>query len=86
MYDPPMKLLLLLPLLACATPAGTARGITIHASHYASMNGVRIGKGEDAMTCNRETFTGSHIVRWYCRTEQEGPQYELGVPIRLSLR
>lgn len=86
MYTRAVKLLLLFPLLACATARRPVREITIRASHYDSMMGVRIGKGEDAMTCNRETITGSHILRWYCRTEQEGPQYELGVPIRLSLR
>ena len=38
------------------------------------------------MTCNRETMTGSHILRWYCQLEADGPQYQLGVPVRLDLR
>ena len=81
-----MRALALLLLAACAAPSRVERGIAVHASHYQSMAGVRIGKGEDAMTCNRETITGSHILRWYCKLDQDGPQYELGMPIRFSLR
>ena len=81
-----MRALALLLLVACAAPSRVERGITVHATHYQSMAGVRIGKGDDAMTCDRETITGSHILRWYCQIDRDGPQYELGVPMRLSLR
>jgi hypothetical protein len=38
------------------------------------------------MTCGRDLVTGSHILRWYCQLDAQGPQYELQVPVRLDLR
>ncbi|TMA11632.1 MAG: hypothetical protein E6J84_13660 [Deltaproteobacteria bacterium] len=70
---------------ACAVPQ--ARGaFRISATHYESMTGVKVGSGADAMTCSRDTITGSHILRWYCQYEANGPQYQLQAPIRLDLR
>ncbi|MFN2570937.1 MAG: hypothetical protein ABR537_04910 [Gemmatimonadales bacterium] len=80
-----LKLIALAALVSCAAPrsGGTLR---ISASHYQSMAGIKVGRGDDAMTCLRDTVTGSHILGWYCQFEAGGPQYALGVPVRLDLR
>jgi hypothetical protein len=73
----------LIVLGACAAPrpAGTFH---VSATHYESMTGVTVGTGPDAMICSRDTITGSHIVRWYCRYDGGGLQYE--APIRFDIR
>ena len=68
---------------SCAAPA--TRPLRIPATHYQSMASVTVGSGPDAATCNRDTITGSHILRWYCRFDANGPQYQLQAPIRLDL-
>ena len=50
------------------------------------MTGVRLGHGDDAMTCSRDAVTGSHILQWYCQFEANGPQYALQVPVHLDMR
>ena len=60
--------------------------LRISASHYQSMNGVAVNVGPDRMSCNRETITGSHILRWYCRSGTESTQYLLASPIVLIIR
>ena len=69
---------------ACAAPR-SAQVLRIHANHYQSMTGVKVGGEAGAMSCNRESITGSHIIQWYCRFEAEGPQYQLGLPVQLVL-
>jgi hypothetical protein len=76
---------LVLLLTACAARQ-PVEPLRIVATHYQSMSGVPVGQGDDAMTCSREAITGSHILRWYCRTSGESPQYELGGPVRFVLR
>ena len=76
---------LLLLLAACANPR-SGQVIRIEASHYQSMAGVKIGSDSGPLTCNRESTTGSHILQWYCRVEELGPQYQLGMPVQLVLR
>jgi len=70
---------------ACAVPRSD-RAFRISATHYQSMTGVTIGSGADAVTCSRDTVTGSHILRWYCQYEASGPQYQLEGPVRFQLR
>jgi len=60
--------------------------LRISGSHYQSMTGVAVNVGPDQMSCNRETMTGSHILRWYCRSGTESTQYLLATPIVLILR
>ena len=60
--------------------------LRISGSHYQSMTGVAVNVGPDQMSCNRETITGSHIPRWYCRSGTESTQYLLATPIVLILR
>lgn len=75
-----------------AACAGANRGVSnpdalrISGSHYQSMTGVPVNVGPDQMSCNRETITGSHILRWYCRSDTESTQYLLLTPIVLILR
>ena len=80
-----VRLFALSVLVGCAAPrsSGTMR---VSATHYQSMAGVKVGHGDDAMTCSRDTVTGSHILRWYCQFEANGPQYALLVPVHLDLR
>ena len=72
-------------LAACAGPR-SGQVTRIHATHYQSMAGVKVGGDSGPMTCNREAMTGSHILQWYCRFEESGPQYQLGTPVQLVLR
>jgi len=60
--------------------------LRISGSHYQSMTGVVVNVGPDQMSCNRETITGSHILRWYCRSGTESTQYLLASPIVLIIR
>ena len=60
--------------------------LRISGSHYQSMTGVAVNVGPDQMSCNRETMTGSHILRWYCRSGTESTQYLLASPIVLIIR
>jgi hypothetical protein len=60
--------------------------LRISGSHYQSMTGVAVNVGPDQMSCNRETITGSHILRWYCRSGTESTQYLLASPIVLIIR
>ena len=76
----------MLALVGCAAPGSGGGALRISASHYQSMAGVKVGHGDDAMTCIRDTVTGSHILGWYCQFEAGGPQYALGVPVHLDLR
>ena len=72
--------------------AGANRGVSnpnalrISGTHHQSMNGVAVNVGPERMSCNRETITGSHILRWYCRSSTESTQYLLANPIVLILR
>ncbi|OLC72575.1 MAG: hypothetical protein AUG04_10260 [Deltaproteobacteria bacterium 13_1_20CM_2_69_21] len=76
-------------LTACA---GADRAISnpnalrITGSHYRSMTGVAVSVGPDQMTCNRETITGSQILRWYCRSGTDSMQYLLASPTVLIIR
>jgi hypothetical protein len=75
-----------------AACAGANRGLSnphalrISGSHYQSMTGIGVSVGPDQMSCNRETITGSHILRWYCRFGSEPTQYLLATPIALIIR
>ena len=74
---------------ACAGPnrgVSNPDALRISGSHYQSMTGVAVNAGPDQMSCNRETITGSHIPRWYCRSGTESTQYLLATPIVLILR
>jgi hypothetical protein len=66
---------------AAPRPAGT---LHVSATHYESMTGVTVGTGADAMTCSRDTVTGSHILSWYCRYDAGGLQYL--APIQFDIR
>ena len=50
------------------------------------MAGVKLQGEAGAVTCSRETITGSHILRWYCRLGEEPTDYELGTRILLRIR
>ena len=76
---------LTLSLLAACATSRTDKALRISATHYQSMMGVAVGSGPDAATCMRDTITGSHILRWYCRFDANGYQYQLGVPVHLDL-
>lgn len=60
----------------------------IVATHYQSMTGVTLGSGDDAAVCNREAITGSHVLRWYCRspTDRSQTQWLLASPVRFEIR
>jgi len=60
--------------------------LLIHASHYQSMVGVQVMSSDGEMTCNRGTITGSHVMRWYCRSAGDPMPYQLGGPVALVLR
>jgi hypothetical protein len=75
--------LALITACVASRPGGAFR---ISATHYQSMTAVKMGTGADAMTCSRDIVTGSHILRWYCKYEENGPQYQLEAPIRFDMR
>ena len=81
-----MKRLAAAALLAACTTVPREPPFEIRASHYQSMVGVALQSGEDRLTCNRESITGSHILRWYCRFGDGSTQYQLTAPVRLILR
>jgi len=72
--------------------AGAGRDATasaplmIHATHYQSMVGVEMASPEGPITCNRGTITGSHVMRWYCRSVGDPMPYQLGGPVALVLQ
>jgi hypothetical protein len=72
--------------------AGANRGVSnphalrISGTHYQSMTGIAVNVGPEQMSCNRETITGSHILRWYCRSSSESTQYLLASPVLLIMR
>ncbi len=74
-------------LASCATGRGVEE-VRIAATHYQSMVGVKLGSGDDAAVCNREAITGSHVLRWYCRSpaDRTQTQWLLASPVRLTLR
>jgi hypothetical protein len=75
--------------IACAEgnrAISNPNALRISTNHYRSMTGVAVTVGPDQMTCNRETITGSHIVRWYCRSGTESVQYLLTTPTLLIIR
>ena len=83
-----MRILATLALLLAACGTVETRGggtLRLSASHYQSMAGVKLSGDAGPMTCNRETMTGSHILRWYCRIGDEAAQYELNRRILLTL-
>ncbi len=82
------SLLLAAPLLvSCATErVGSGDLLRIPASHYQSMAGVTLKDDEAVTTCKRESITGSHIPRWYCRFGDDPAQYQLSRQIVLDVR
>jgi hypothetical protein len=81
----PLALALLLASCASVQPrVGDVPRVS--ATHYQSMAGVKLAGDAGPMTCNRESITGSHILRWYCRLGDDPAQYELGRRIMLDLR
>lgn len=72
--------------------AGANRGVSnphalrISGTHHQSMTGIAVNVGPGQMSCNRETITGSHILRWYCRSSSESTQYLLVSPVLLIMR
>lgn len=75
-------------LCGCAAASRDAGALRITASHYQSMNGVAVKSGMGLMNCARDTVTGSHILRWYCRfaDDPSRSQYQLSGPIVFVLR
>ncbi len=50
------------------------------------MAGVTLKDDEAVTTCKRESITGSHIPRWYCRFGDDPAQYQLSRQIVLDVR
>ena len=55
----------------------TSGDVVVAATYYDAMNGLAVAasdlglKGEERMTCTRETRTGTHMPAWYCRYDKD---------------
>jgi hypothetical protein len=85
----PKTLAILFFVTACAganREVSNPHALRISGTHHQSMAGIAVNVGPEQMSCNRETITGSHILRWYCRSSSESTQYLLANPVLLIMR